>query len=423
MIVLGVFGVFIVAAMAFLATYKSSSSTTESPTITVWGTIPANTFQDYLTEINLATGYTYNISYVEKNEKNFIPDFIATLARGQSPDAVFVPLDIAVSQRDKFVTIPFTSYPLDTYKNDFIQIGEQLVTNDGMVGLPFSIDPLIMYWNRDMFNKAGIADYPKNWQEVSALIPKLTVKNSSSITKSAIALGEYRNINNAKEILSTMIMQSGNPIVYRTSEDMATSLSGSNDMSDYTTAAFKYFADFSDPSSANYSWNRSLKNSQSMFTSGNLAMYLGFASELSSIRDKNPSLNFDMAPVPQVKDSNKETTFGKLMIIAFPKMSVNTTTAFTVLSDFISSDLISIWSKKVYLPPVKRDLISAGTKDPYMAVFYREALISNAWLDPNKSATETIFKNMIENYTSGIKTANDVISTAGLEISALISNN
>jgi len=421
-ITLGLFGIFLIAGLAFLATYKGKDSVERDlPMITMWGTVPSNDFSSYKNELSLALGLVDKINYLEKKEKNFIPDFIATLARGEAPDAVIVPLDILASQSDKFNTIPYEIFPERDYKNSFLQIGEQLMTNSGLIGIPFSVDPLIMYWNRDMFNKAGIPNPPKTWGEVQEFVPKLTQKNGSTITKSAIALGEYRNITNAKEVLSTLIMQAGDPIVFNSSVGPVVTL-GSTNANGYgnpSEEALKFFVDFANPNSNNYSWNRSLPSSQNMFVAGNLAMYIGFASEISSIRNKNPNLNFDITLIPQTKNAKKEVVYGKLLVLAYPLMSTLTQSAFAITNNLIIPDAQKIWSQKQYLPSVSRILIDEETTDPYMTLFNKQAIIADSWQDPDKVKTDEIFKNMIENYASGVVTAVGAVQKAGQDIGAI----
>ena len=36
-------------------------------------------------------------------------------------------------------------------------------------------DPLVMYWNQDIFTSSGIAQPPKTWTEFLSIIPELSV--------------------------------------------------------------------------------------------------------------------------------------------------------------------------------------------------------------------------------------------------------
>ena len=59
--------------------------------------------------------------------------------------------------------------------------------------------------------------------------------------------------------------------------------------------ALLFYTDFTNPSKTSYSWNAALPQSFDAFTSGELAAYLGYASEYNSIISRNPNLRFKSA--------------------------------------------------------------------------------------------------------------------------------
>jgi hypothetical protein len=53
----------------------------------------------------------------------------------------------------------------------------------------------------------------RSWDEFSKIIPKINQKDANAnIRRSAIAMGEFVNINNARELLGILLIQAGNPI-------------------------------------------------------------------------------------------------------------------------------------------------------------------------------------------------------------------
>jgi hypothetical protein len=71
------------------------------------------------------------------------------------------------------------------------------------------------------------------------------------------------------------------------------------------------------------------------------------------------------------------------------------------------------------LPPARRDILAVRPENPYQSVFYRSALISSVWLDPNQVETELIFKDLVESVTSGRERLSEAISRANLELDQL----
>ncbi|MEI6238344.1 MAG: extracellular solute-binding protein [bacterium] len=414
-VVIGVFLVCIVVGLILLSTYKGGSSATDLPAITIWGTIPSQTFTNFLAETKKVYANNYQITYVQKSEKTFNSELISALANGESPDAVLAPYEIISSQEGKYATIPYATFPERNFRDMFLQEGEMFLGPSGVVAIPFSVDPLVMYWNKDIFSNVGRASYPTTWTEFQTLANKITVRDdASNISRSAVAFGEWRNVTNAKEIFSALLFQDGDPVSVRSGTTFASVLGTVMTSRNVSSAeeALNFYTSFSNPTKQVYSWNRSLPQSKTYFIAGNLGTYFGFASEFSDIRDKNPNLNFDIAPIPQIEKGNTRATYGKMIAFAYPKMAKNANAAYQMTLSFLDPTVAPIWSKITYLPPVRKDLLSAGTTDPYQAIFYDSAIISHGWLDPNSLYSAQILQDLIESYTSGKDVAQVLINRA-----------
>ncbi len=60
-------------------------------------------------------------------------------------------------------------------KGDYVEAPVEYSTIDGKwYGIPLDIHPLVMYYNKDLFEKAGIAAPPTNMEEFEAAVTKLT---------------------------------------------------------------------------------------------------------------------------------------------------------------------------------------------------------------------------------------------------------
>ncbi len=407
-VVLAVFSIAIVAGVIALSLTKSSGSGANNVPITIWGTLTAASFNDAIADL-ASNSSGLKITYVEKQSATFDRELIEALASGTGPDAILLPQDLIVRYQDKILPMPYSSLPLPTFRSTFIQEGELFLNTSGVIALPFYLDPMVMYWNRDMLSNAGISLPPKTWDEFIMLAPKLTVVDKSlNILKSAVSLGEFRNVENAKEIISALFLQSGNPI----SGALTPATLGS-------IGAINFYTDFANPVKPDYSWNRALPNSQDMFAAGDTAFYFGFASEASKIRNKNPNLDFDVTYFPQPKGASVAVTFGKMQGLAVLKSSPNASAAFADIIAITGTGPITRLAAKTGLPPVRRALLSANPSDPYQSIFYNSAISARAWLDPNPTLSVTIFQNMIESVTSGQLEAGKAIDVAGQSLNGL----
>ncbi len=424
LILTGIFGAFILIGVLIFALGKSSSSSNTAH-VTIWGTMSASMFDNFLKESGLNDDKTLTMTYVEKRKESFDQDFIEALASNKGPDLFFLPQDSIIKHQDKIFTIPFGSYPERTFKDAFVQEGELYLTKDGVLGLPFLVDPMVMYWNRDLFSNAGLSSPPKYWSEMYDLATKLTVKDTNlNITRSAISLGEYANVTNANEILGLLMMQAGSSITARQDDGSIESLfndrpSGSPVMP--SESAVSFYTEFSNPLKPFYSWNRSLPDSKSYFLSGDLALYFGFASELADIRLKNPNLNFDIAPIPQSKGSNKVITYGRMVALAIPKNSPNIAAAFQAAANLTSVTAAQALAKVTNLPPVRRELFATRPSEAFLSLFYDGAIQARGWLAPDATVLSPIFKEMIESITAGRAAISQVLARTSQQLESAIS--
>lgn len=420
LILTGIFGAFILIGVLVFA-YGQSTGSNNVAKATVWGTMSSSMFSNFLHESGLDEDKTVDITYVQKNRETFDQDFIEALAVGRGPDLFFLPQDSIIKHQDKIFAIPFSAFAERDFKDIFIEESEIFLTNNGILGLPFVVDPMVMYWNRDIFSNAGLSIPPKFWSEVYDLATKLTVKDTNlNITKSALAFGEYSNVVNANELISLLIMQAGNPITSRRQADGGISNLFNQKLGfpvSPAERAISFYTEFSNPLKLFYSWNRAMPDSKSFFLAGDLAMYFGFASELPDIRLKNPNLNFDLAPIPQSKGLEKKITFGRMIALAISRNSPNIAGAYQVATKMTSAASIFGLTKVTNLPPVRRELLAnRPTAEAFMSVFYDAAVQSKAWIAPEPQRLNPIFKEMIESVTAGRASINQVIYRASEQL-------
>ncbi len=390
--------------------------------LVIWGTISEDAFDVAYKNSTLKANKSITVQYVRKDKADFDSAFVEALASGTGPDIVIMREDSMFKHRNKLLTIPYKSFPARDYKDRFIEGSEVFLLPDGVRAVPFLVDPLVMYWNRDLFNTNLISQPPQYWDELSGLVKVMTRKDrSDNIMQSALALGEWRNITNAKEILSTLLLQAGTPIVVNNNSLYSAVL---DSQFNYAVipgqAALNFYTQFTNPTSAMYTWNRSLPTSLNFFLSGNLATYIGFASEIFNIQQKNPNLNFDVTYMPQSRQVQKKIVFAHMYGMAITKQSKQASAAFTAIVGLIEPASLTALETVTNLPPVRRDLLASKPTDPYRAVFYNSALYSKSWIDPEPVATAGIFRDMVESITSGRARVSDSVTTANQLLNGLL---
>lgn len=417
---IGIFIFFIIAGMLTFATFGGLGGGVQAYPVLIWGNLPQTTGDELIKKAGATA------RYIEKSDAEFEGDFIEALASGKGPDIVMLPQNLILKHKSKIFPIPDASYSSRTLKDTFIQEGEIFLVPEGALGLPFVVDPLVLYWNRDIFATEGLASPPTRWGDIYNIIGKLSKKDQSSIiNRSGLAFGEYSNVNHAKDILTTLILQTGNPMVRldNRNEPKSTLNEKGNQTISPAEAALSFYTGFADPLKTQYSWNRSLPSSREYFLSGDLAMYFGFASEYQVISKKNPNLNFDVALIPQSQDAKVTATFANMWALSVVNNSTHKADAITTIGLLTKKDAIKELTVATLLPPVRRDLLSEKADSAALELFGKAALQSKGWLDPNTALTESLFQTMIESVTSGRSLTNEAVNSANRGLSELLQNN
>lgn len=389
-------------------------------TVVLWGTIKSSIMGPLIEEFNDANP-TFVVKYVEKSADTFDEDLLEALAEGVGPDMFFLPDNLVFHYSNKIFTIPYQSYPLASFKKNFVSAGDVFLTSNGILSIPITVDPLVMYYNRSILDSNGIVYPPTTWDGLSSLVPILTKKDDSNkIIKSAVGLGHFSNVDHAKDIISALFMQAGNSIVSEENGVFVPSLNKISPQYDLGSI-LRFYIDFADPNKELYSWNKSFPNSSDAFSKEDTAFYFGYASEMEALAKKNPNQNFSVAPFPQIAKSNFKLTAGRVTGISLLASSRNFSTAFTAASLMATGNFAGKLAVKEGIAPARRDLLADKPNNSYSPIFYDSTLYARSWLDPSPKDTDNIFRVMIENALSNNTTIASAISDANAKLGLLLS--
>jgi len=403
--------------------------------VVVWGTIDSSAFKVVKDNIEDANE-EMTINYVKKSPETYQQDLIEAFANGNGPDLFIIDPGMMKVNSNFIYKIPYETFPQKTFKENFIEGAEIYMDQEGIVGLPLYVDPIVLYYNKDILTNAGVVKIPKTWDELFNLNEVITKKDGfGKINQSMIALGQFVNINNAKDILATLLLQNDNYIVEKKVEKKSSSSENTytttyrsllkDNKQNYVVSAsesvLQFFLEFSNVSKKSYSWNKSISSSQDMFTEGKLAFYIGRASELFKIEKMNPNLSFDVSKILQVQGAKVEKTFGEIYAMVINKRSPNISTAFSVLGLITSSENIKNLSTSLSLPPSIKSLIAQKPlNNAYLHTFFDSALISRTWIDVNKKQTDIILQDMVENTLSNSMSPSQAIVKASDQLELLL---
>lgn len=293
------------------------------------------------------------------------------------------------------------SISLKELRDKFVDVvGRDVILEDGKVyGLPLSVDTLAMYYNKDLFNLAGISKIPAYWNdEFIQDVKKLTKQNpEKEIIQSGVALGGSKNINRYSDILTVLMMQSGATIMNEKGQVTFNALTPSSNFTPGADA-LRFYTDFANEAKESYAWNKNQTNSLEMFMSGNLAIMFSYSYDLKTIKAQAPKLNFSIAKLPQI-EGNPPTNINmaNYWVEVVSKKSKAPNEAWDFIQFITREEQAKIYLAKTKRPTALRSLVSTQKEDDEIGIFADQVLTTKSWYQgKNVRAAEDAIAEMID---------------------------
>lgn len=386
-------------------------------TVIMWGFDPEDSFSN----VFHAFGQVYRgsiVKYTKKNPANFEDDLLNAIARGASPDLIVFPSDFLKKDKDILAAAPSITITEREISQQFVDSAQAFLgPKNEVMGIPIYAEPLMLYYNKDIFTENFVTLPPETWNEVLDLSGKMTRKDDSgNILISGAALGRAVNIKNAATILTALLLQAGDTIYKSTGELMLGDLPDgvTNSQLRPAESALLFFSDFANPAKVAQSWSAALPDSRDMFAAGKLAMYFGSNRDFDIIKTQNPHLNFAVAPLPQLSKTAVPITTGALYALAVPKASKAKAQqlAWALAKYLTSKDISAAYAKDKDDVSTRRDVLSSYSGDSIKSVFASSVLALRLWPNPNPAKSESILRALIEDVALGKGTIRESLDRA-----------
>ena len=420
----------LVMPIFFSGIFASLSPCKEQPPASValefWGVFDdSDVFQSLIAKFKKAYPYI-SVSYREVNGTSYEKDLIDALAADRGPDILMIHNTWLPKHGEILSPAPEGSISVSAFQDSFVDVAAQdFIDKQGNIyAVPLGVDSLALFYNKDLFNAAGIATPPQNWQEFNSVVKTLTKRDEAgNILQAGAAIGTARNINRSTDILALLMLQGGAKMVSDdgdtvTFDETVTTAKGEN--INPAEQAMQYYTGFADPFKDIYTWNNVQHYSLDAFVEGKAAMTLNYAYQIPILRARAPHLNFDVAPLPQASDDGRATTYANYWGAAVSKNSPNATYAWQFLLWLAGSDNQKEYLSAAKKPTSRRDLVDWQKNDMDLGVFAKQALTARCWRQPNNSAVETIFADAIDKVVSRQKTVTEAIAEAHDKIELLM---
>lgn len=402
---------FVIAVAVFAGLFGNGAGRNTAElqgTVVVWGVYPQETMSQYVDGFN-ALNKGYVVEYQEMQGATLERDLVTSIANGMPPDILLFPTELYGQIAERLYEIPYAALPERTFRDTYIDGAQLYLGAQGISAVPVVVDPIVMYYNKDMLAAARFVVPPTTWPEFVRAVPIFTSRNQvGGINQSTIGLGTSTNVQHMRDILSALFLQTGNSIMtYDITANSFRSTLGTStgdvagDQLSPAAQVLSFYTSFADPTNVNYSWNSSLPGSLESFVSGNSVFYFGRASDLFAIQARNPNLNFDVVNIPQPDSRVRPVTYGSFVAAGIAKNSTNFAAAYDYFTAVTSREGVDELSKRLSLPPTRRDLLLVQQANPYVSIFFNAALSTFSWADPNPATTDIVFRNMINSINSG----------------------
>jgi len=308
-------------------------------------------------------------------------------------------------------------------KNRFVDVVSDDVVIDGTIyGLPLSIDTLVLFYNRTLFNQANIPTPPRTWNDFKEEVKLLTIQDrNGEIVQSGAAFGGSGNINRAPDILSLLMIQNGTTMTNdKNTEVMFNQAAGrTRDAPVPGQDALRFYTDFASPAKEVYTWNESMPESLNAFASNRTAMFLGYSYHLPLIRSLAPGMDLGVSPAPQISETGAQVNFANYWVEGVTKQSGHQDEAWAFVNFMTEQERVTSFLENARKPTALRALIANQREDAELAPFANQLLTATSWYrGKNAGAMESALRAMIRRVTSGELTAEQAVEEAVKQINA-----
>lgn len=340
-----------------------------------------------------------NVNIRQLRADELYPRLVEALAEDHGPDIISIqnrdlgkflsklsPMPESVQdttvlvEKGKFsetVTVNTITQPLVTpaqLDNEYIKVVKDDVLKDGKIyGLPLSIDMMAVYYNKDLLDRAGIAQPPANWEDFQEHVKKITKydKKTGKIIQSGAAFGTGENVPGSDDLLYILYQQSNLAFV------------GGNGQAFFNQggAAFdvmNFYTDYANPARDTYSWSADQGDALDAFVNGKVGFFFGYSYHYPIIKSRAPQLDFRILPMFQL-NPDKPVNVASYWVQTVVSKSKHQNEAWGLINFLTHSKATKDYLDKTGRPTALRTYIADQKTKPELEPFVNQILIAKNW--------------------------------------------
>lgn len=356
------------------------------------------------------------IEYQQADGADYEQVLLNRLAAADDPDIFMFRNSWLPKHFDKILPAGAAQFSAARFESLFPTVAVQDFAPDGVAfALPLYIDTLALYYNKDLFDKNGVALPPETWPQFQNSVKSLRQLNKKGglVSPAAAIGGSAASVSRAADLLNLLFLQAG--------VSMTDPFFSRADFGRQGRSVFNFYLSFSNPLGDFYAWNDQLPLDLELFAAGELPMIFHYRAAGGWLKQRNPVLKFAAAPVPQPSGAGPRVAYANYFGLAVSNKTQHSGAAWDFIN-FIAADpeisrmYLAATNQSPALRSLIQEIISARPAD----VFANQALIARSWPQIDSRAVEQIFDQMIKSVLSSQLTADEALLRAEEGISKLM---
>jgi multiple sugar transport system substrate-binding protein len=283
---------------------------------------------------------------------------LPALSADEGPEIVAMPAERMPVYADKGAFVDLGDfYGSDENVAEIVPAAADMMTSDGsQFGVPTGFVPLAVYYNRALFDAAGITDFPTTWDEWVDVATKLTVDENGDGTPEQYGLALPDHATVANGLWPSLFYGGGGDIV---TDGEAVIDSPEN------VASLEYWSNAVATNKISPTGLDGI-GADELFSSGKAAMHVG-GPWMASISEEN-NIDYGIAAIPAGPAAQAASAIGVGMGITAQADDAQVEGAEAFFSYFFSKDVATQWSLGSGWPPLRGDIpASAVASNPVVA--------------------------------------------------------
>ncbi|MCB9803094.1 extracellular solute-binding protein [Candidatus Nomurabacteria bacterium] len=265
-------------------------------------------------------------------------------------------------------------------KDQFVQVVyDDVILDDQIYGLPYSVDTLVTFYNLDLLTQSGIPEPMVDFHDLVEHVQQYKLSKigaANQVLQAGVALGTADNIPRFFDILSSIMLQNQVEVKGKNFSPLQSKSSATN-----LAEVFNFYTDFADPTKAIYSWNDDLPNAFEMFTQGKLAYFFGYSYHADELRKRGVQFDWEITNFPKTRGSEGSVYYSNYWVNVVPQKSKNKDAAWNFIQSTVNKNIVTNYLSPNKKPTALRSLINGQLQDEDIRIFASQVLTADNWYD------------------------------------------